>query len=353
MSHHPHHQTDLPWQPMLVKAAGACCAVGYNLAAASCAMRAGMAHFQESEFVDRSGEALVVARLPLGDLWGPKRLAQIAKLAVADCAKTAGGIDPNYTALLLLAAEKGRPHTETERYHETYTAIEEVCRARFHASSAIFPGGRAGIGEALLHANKLLREQHVPQVLLVGADSYLSAPVIEHYLGQERLLCSGNADGFIPGEGAGALLLQLPQADATGLHVLGVGLAQEQATPLGDIPNRAFGLTQAIRKACAVANVPVGQLDFRLTDFNGEQYFAKEMAYACTRIMADADPDDDGSLPMLHLADCVGETGSAAGVLGLAYLSTIMNRWDGPGNQGLLHMGNEDGRRTALVLEYR
>ena len=97
-----------------------------------------------------------MARLPLDDLWGSKRLAQIAKYAVADCAKAAGGIDPNHTALLLLAAEKGRPYTETERYHETFTAIEEVCGARFHASSAFFPGGRAGIGEALLHANKLL-----------------------------------------------------------------------------------------------------------------------------------------------------------------------------------------------------
>jgi 3-oxoacyl-[acyl-carrier-protein] synthase-1 len=190
-------------------------------------------------------------------------------------------------------------------------------------------------------------------VLLVGADSYLSAAVIEHYLDQERLLCSGNSDGFIPGEGAGALLLQLPQAGASGLHVLGVGVAQEQATPDGDVPNRAMGLTQAIRLACAQAQVPIGQLGFRLTDFNGEQYFAKEMANACTRVMADAGDDGDGSFPMLHIADGVGETGAAAGVLGLAYLGSVMARADGPGEQGLLHYGNDDGRRTALVVEYR
>lgn len=351
MSSQPNHQADLPWQPLLVKAAGACCAVGYNLAAASCALRAGMDHFQESEFVDRASEPLKVARLPLGDLWGPKRLAQIVRLAVTDCARTAGGIDPVHTALFLLAAEKGRPHTESGRYHEIFHAVEEECRARFHEASVIIPKGRAGIADALQHAHRVLAENRVRQVLLVGADSYLSAAVIEHYLGQERLLCSSNSDGFIPGEGAAALLLQLPPANAAGLHVLGLGAAQEQATPAGEVPNRAFGLTQAIRQACAQAGLNTGALDFRLTDLNGEQYFAKEMANACTRVMGD-DPDASG-LPMLHLADGVGETGAAAPVLALAYLSRTMERDDGPGSTGLLHFGNDDGRRAALVAQYR
>ncbi len=347
MSYHPHHQTDLPWQPMLLKAAGTCCAVGYNLAAASCAMRAGMAHFQESEFIDLSGEALVVARLPLGDLWGPKRLAQLAKYAVADCAKAAGGIDPNHTALLLLAAEKGRPDSDIKRYHETFGAIEEVCRARFHAASAIFPGGRAGIGEALLHANKLLREQHVTQVLLVGVDSYLNAATIQSYLNQERLLCSANSNGFVPGEGAAAVLLTLAAGQAPGLLIAGVGCGVEHSRPDGEMGNRAFGLTQAIRQASSLAAIAPEQWQFRLSDQNGEQYFSREGANAYSRVMAESRV----FLPVLTIADCIGEVGAATGILMLAYLSVVMLRADGPGKTGIMHLANDNGARSACVLK--
>lgn len=55
-----------------IRAAGLCCAVGYHLRAASCALRANMDHFQESEFQSRLGDPILVARLPETDLWGRK-----------------------------------------------------------------------------------------------------------------------------------------------------------------------------------------------------------------------------------------------------------------------------------------
>lgn len=344
-------QPSPPWKPLLVKAAGMCCAVGYHLAAASCALRAGMDHFQESEFIDPAGELLRVARLPLGDLWGPKRLARIAELAVQDCVRSAGGIDPAATAFFLLAAERGRPHTETERYQEAYRACEEQFETPFHAASTIIAGGRAGIGDALLHAQNVLQERHsqpLRHVLLVGVDSFLNAATIEDYLKQERLLCTDNSNGFIPGEGAGALLLELATDQSGGLHIAGMGRAKEEATFGGDIPNRAIGLTRAIRQACEQAGVEPNELAFRMTDQNGEQYFAKEAANAYTRIMA----EDGVGLPLLHIADCVGETGAAAGPISLAYLTTLMKREDGPGAAALLHFANDDGKRAALAVEY-
>ena len=337
------------WEPLSIHSAGLCCAVGYSLAAASCALRAGMDHFQESEFVDHSGEELKVARLPLGEIWGPKRLAQIVKIAVLDCANATGGIDTAATVLLLLAAERERPQTDTEHYNEIYRACEEQFEHKFHAGSAVFPQGRAGIGDALWQAQTLLRNNTVKQVLLVGCDSFLDAATIEQFLEQERLLHAGNANGFIPGEGAAALLLMLATDSSSGLHILGVGTATEQSRPDGDIPNRAIGLTQAIRLACEHAGIQPNELELRMTDQNGEQYFAKEAANAYTRIMV----KDGVGLPLFHIADCVGETGAAAGPISLAYLSTLLGRTDGPGTTALLHFANDDGRRTALVVEHR
>ncbi len=267
-------------------------------------------------------------------------------MAVADCAKAVGGIDPNHTALVLLAAEKERPHAEAVRYQETFAAIEEVCNARFHARSAIFPGGRAGIGKALLYSNKILRERQVAQVLLVGVDSYLDTATIQFYLNQEQLLCSGNSDGFVPGEGAAALLLTLAGREP-GLFIAGVGCGVEQSRPDGGTGNRALGLTEAIRQACAVADISPARLRFRLSDQNGVQYFSKEGANAYSRIMAEYKT----FLPVLTIADCVGEVGAAAGVLMLAYLKTVMPRTDGPGKIGIMHLANHDGTRSACLIQ--
>lgn len=337
---------DLSTHPLVIVGAGMCCAVGYHRAAASCALRAGMDHFQDSEFVDQSGQPLKVARLPVGDLWGPQRLAFIVAQAVMDCARDAGNIYTKSTALILLAAEQGRPHTEDDRYFEALNACKKQFRTEFHASSGIMPKGRAGLGAALAAAHRLLREEAVSRVLLVGADSFLNAATIQHYLRQERLKCSDNNNGFIPGEGAGALLLEIANPQSKGLLISGMGRATEAATMDGDVPNRSQGLTQAIRAACEQAGVAPNELDFRMIDQNGEQYYVKEASNAYTRIMA----ENGIGLPLMHIADCAGETGAAAGPLMLAYLSERMRGGDRPGETGLLHLANDDGSRTALVL---
>ncbi|MCL1917966.1 MAG: hypothetical protein FWG14_06575, partial [Peptococcaceae bacterium] len=62
---------------------GICCAVGYNAPAASCALRAGLDNFSESDFKDRTGEPILAAALmDEARLWGSARLAQWARFAI-------------------------------------------------------------------------------------------------------------------------------------------------------------------------------------------------------------------------------------------------------------------------------
>ncbi|MFC4161720.1 hypothetical protein [Chitinimonas lacunae] len=327
---------------------GACCALGFRLDAAECAIRAGMDRFEESEFYDRRRAPLKVARLPLGDLWGAERLALMATAAVQDCIDQIGAIAAHETALLLLAAERERPHTEDERYLECFAAIERTLGVRFHEDSRIIPYGRAGLGQALVTAARCL-EGEVRQVLLVGADSYLNAATINYFLGAGRLLESGNAYGFIPAEAAAAVLLgRDSRPGASPLQICGVGLAEEQARPDGEVPNRAIGLSEAMRSALDQAGLAPGALHFRANDHNGDPFYASEASVAYTRLMV----DDGVGLPLLNLAEYLGETGAAAGPLALAYLSRVIERDDGPGRVGLLHLGNDDGSRSAVVVAY-
>lgn len=339
----------LGWAPLVVRSSGLCCAVGFSLAAASCALRARIDHFKESMFVDASGKPLLVAQLPLEDQWGPERLAELIRYAISDCNDPDDPIDPGQTALLLLAAERGRPHSGTEQYNSLYRRVEEQFGATFQAGSAVFPQGRAGIGDALIHAHSLLRAGEVKHVLVVGADCLLDVHTIRYFLNQDRILCAANSDGFIPGEAAAAVLLGLGDDDSTGLHISGAGAATEEALIDCVIPNRAVGLSKAIRIALDAAGVKPSALEFRMSDQNGEQFYAKEAANAFARIML----KDGVGLPVLHVADSIGETGAAAPAATLAYLSSLAGMQDEPGARGLVHFASDHGRRSAIVVDYR
>ncbi len=348
-----------PSPALRILSSGMCCSVGFSGPAARVAIRARLDRFQTSHFLDARAEPLVVADVPFGDLRGSERLAAMCAEVVAEClAGAPGDVSPAATALFLLMSEPDRPGHNP--------AWEGAClaacrRPTFHPESRLFRTGRAGIGEALRAAGSLLAgrpplpgdpaQPSVPvrHVLVAGVDSYLHGHTINHFLSAGRLLGSAASDGFIPGEGAGALLLQQAGPAAPGLHILGIGTADEPARPDNDEPARATGRTQAIRGALAESGLRMSDLHFQVADLNGEPFFTHELAMATTRVF-DRKLD---SFPLLCLAESLGDTGAAAGPLSLAYLLGAMERGHTPGARAILHFANDDGRRASLVVEDR
>lgn len=359
----PYHQAPVR---LAIRAAGLCCAVGYHLRAASCALRANMDHFQESEFRSDSFEPIRVARLP-DDIYGHERLQRWISHAVRDCAEgmqePLSLLDPARTAVVVLAPEATRTQTHPGFHAGLVDHALHQLQAGEEAGAAPGPGadaaadarivtvlalGRTGLGGGLQQAMRLLGEQTVEQVLLIGADSYLNAADMNAMLRAERLLVKGNSNGFLPGEAAAALLLTLAAPGARGVFIEGIGHADEAGRPDGSVPSRAIGLTQAIRAACEQAKLAPAKLDFRLSDQNGEQFFARESANAMSRIMFGA-----RQLAHLTLADKIGEVGAATGVAMLAWLWHDMPHLDhSPGKLGLLHLANDGGERCAVVVRH-
>jgi 3-oxoacyl-[acyl-carrier-protein] synthase-1 len=185
------------------------------------------------------------------------------------------------------------------------------------------------------------------EVLLVGVDSLLNAADINFYLQEERLFVPGNTDGFLPGEAAAALIVSRTPASAGRLRIAGLGSGNEAGTLDGSVPNRSEGLTAAIRQACAEAHVAPAQLQFRLSDQNGEHFFTRDATNAITRVMAGG-----GQPAFLTLADKLGDIGAATGPAMLAWLSREMQHpRRSPGTTGLLHLANDAGLRDAVVLQ--
>ena len=86
--------------------------------------------------------------------------------------------------------------------------------------------------------------------------------------------------------------------------------------------------------------MPVHDLDYRLTDNSGEQYYFKEAALALTRTLRQRKEAFD----IWHPADCIGETGAAIGAVALAVALAAGIKAYAPGRACSSHAGNDDGR---------
>ena len=173
---------------------------------------------------------------------------------------------------------------------------------------------------------------------------------IEHYLGQDRIATASNPDGFIPAEGAAALLLSR-QADAgtASLWIDAVATREDPWRIDGDTPLRGQALTEAIREAARQVGTEVAALDFHASGMTGESWYAKEINVAMARALERRVAE----YPHHIIAASVGETGAAAPLLTLAWLADVMGREAGPGRRAVLHFAGDDGQRAAMIVTHR
>ena len=175
-------------------------------------------------------------------------------------------------------------------------------------------------------------------------------PLLPSSESRRRLLTSGNSNGFVPGEAAGAILVSSDQGATPRpqLHCTGLGFAREAATVDGEEPLRGEGLTAAIRGALADAGCEMHDLDFRITDNSGEQYYFKEASLALSRTLRRRKERFD----IWHPAECVGEVGAASGFAAVAVALVACRKAYAAGPNILFHCGTDSGRRAAAVLRY-
>ena len=105
-------------------------------------------------------------------------------------------------------------------------------------------------------------------------------------------------------------------------------------------------MVQAFKAAFADAGRTPADVDYRITDSNGEQYWFKEAALALTRTLRVRKEQFD----IWHPADCVGEVGAAIGPCALGVALAAARKNYAPGRGPLCHFSGDDGERFALVL---
>jgi 3-oxoacyl-[acyl-carrier-protein] synthase-1 len=138
--------------------------------------------------------------------------------------------------------------------------------------------------------------------------------------------------------------------DAGELQILGLGIAREQAAIESEEPLRAEGLIEAIREAFRAGQCGYDDLQYRITDLNGEHYRFKEMTLALGRFQR---KPKEKLFDLWHPIEFIGDVGAAIGPIALGIALHAGQKAYGNGPTVLCTFGNDGGERSAIVVHYK
>ena len=335
--------------------------VGLNAAQTAASVRAGLDRFGETSIYDKRFQPFTMSILP-DDVLPPlapelekvmgltSRQIRMLRLATPALQEAVAGVaDVQRIPLYLGGAEplENRPAPLAEPFLRQLGIQTEA--AFDVANSKVFPDGRAAGLVALKAAMDLLVSGKVEAVLVGGVDTFLDLYLLGTLDMEDRILGPGIMDGLIPGEGAAFLLLTTHhRAAALGTPALGalspVSLGFEAGHMYSEQPYRGDGLAGAFTGLFSAGGVaePIREL---YSAMNGEYHWAKELGVAFIRHNGYFDP----SYGMHHPADCIGDTGAAAGIIltGMASTGICKGYRRGP---VLVTCSSDRGVRGAVVF---
>ncbi len=326
--------------PAEVLAVGLATPVGLASEAVAAAVRAGVNRFRETRYRNK---ALQPQRM---SLLGDEHLRGLA----AGAASSGGGISPRDRMLglgaialreacetwpepvpLLLAlpeARAGLPDAVGNGFLRDLAAAAGI--AIDEARSKEYRYGGAAAMLALRDAAALVASGR--EIAAVGGVDSLTDRALLDALDAEGRLLGASMDGFIPGEGAGFLLVGSHAAGrrlrlAPLARIAGVGLGGERGHRHSKEPYLGEGLAQAFQALfAAVPDAPKVRCVY--AGLNGEGLLAKEWGVAYLR-SAERFAEE---FQVEHPADCLGDAGAALGpiMLGLAAIGLEKRYRDDP-----------------------
>jgi 3-oxoacyl-[acyl-carrier-protein] synthase I len=335
--------------PVSVVSCGARTAVGLVARTSAAALRAGICRLREHDFmVDRAGDPYVLACDPTLKATGRvDRLVALARAVIGEALAGVGQPLPRVPAFV--AVTETLP-AHAEPFARVVAGRLAPALAPLEVDLRIVPQGNAGGFAALKAGMALLELGRDPVCLVVGADSFVDADVLDVLDVQSRLACVRNRWGFPPGEAAAAVVLASVAAQrGHRLPLLGelraVALAHEPNHMHTDTPCTGEGLSQAITEALRSSGTP--GIALTLCDLDGERYRDREYTWATQRIPAGLPLD-----PTRYetLVPRCGAVGGATALLGMVTAACWAERGHHAESDILLWAGSELGARGAAVL---
>lgn len=315
---------------------GAQTSLGLNLPANIAAVRAGLNSFQLSDYLLslKSGEPLKVSQLAtLPREAAPfERMKSMALAAAREALSTwlqsfRTRESPKLAVLISIPPERpGLPGGYGKRLIQEIIADLPIEPDKPRCRLAV-TGHEGGLA-ALDHAANLVRTDAVEAVLVGGVECYSEIDTLHWLERQDRLKVEDQPNGFIPGEGAGFVLLCSPsEAKRANLPVLAeiiaAGRGVEPRSWFSGKPSIGEGLTQAFQEMFSDQNSSGEEVRVTYCDLNGESWRADEWCYAYVR----TGKRHGSPLNLRHPAANWGDVGAATGPLLVALASYELARY--------------------------
>lgn len=331
--------------------------VGHDSIMAPASINAGISRFNEiPDFVTKKGAASVgsFAYGITDDRSGSDRLLSMAIPAAQEALFMAEEFydDLNIPegVLFLSLSPKERPTYEEFDQDDTRDLLE-LAEIEAISSVEIIKEGHSGGVIALSKSIFLLRQKKAKVCIVGGVDSLVEYPTLAWLEENRRLKTDDRPYGFIPGESAAFLVLELEstamQRGAPILaQIINTGYAIEEANMFSDKPLYGLGLPESINTTLINSNLSSDQINGMICDLNGEYYRMKEWSLAQSRIF-------DGSTPvpqLWHPAEYIGDVGASSVIVFTALAVAGINNDYFCGEKLLVWSSSDMGGRGSVIL---
>ncbi|MDH3213181.1 MAG: hypothetical protein OEM05_11910 [Myxococcales bacterium] len=338
---------------------GAVSAVGATAHQTCASIRAGLAGFVEHPFFEslshdpewEPGEPLLAAAYPPLDPFveGGDRLLELAVPALIELGRNAELRRTDLeSSALLLALPTLDDSVQAWNLEQSFvaellrmTGLTDVGRVTCNHSA------HTGMFELVNEAQDLLNSGQCQICFVLGVDSYLSPDRMALWDEDWRLRSERNSDGFIPGEAASGILLELPtHAQARSAEILStvtaLGFGVESSPLTGEESSSGAGLCEVLRDVVP----PDESARWVCCDLNGESYRAFEWGLVQVRLAAVV----EGMRLLHHPADCIGDVGAASGGILMSHATHGFARSDTLPSNAILWTSADDGKRAAMRI---
>ena len=338
---------------MAITGLGLVTPVGLHAESSTAALRAGvsrLARIENFQIEADEGvfEAVIGAEVPeltRGRL-GPSRLSKMMQPAFAEVIEDAG-LEEGVRLGVYLGTSGSSPADRLLDYGpDTRQALLDSVPEGFKVVHAkLVPTGRASVLHAIRTAAQAL-EKDIIDVAIIGAvDSWVTPRSLSWLQANDKLAEFPRRTGTSPGEAAGLIALELPQhaaqRSASIYADITASSGRHEAIKWGE-PNNAIALTQSIQSVIGDVKESTAVV---ISDLGGERYRAMEWMMALPKAMWDY-----RTMSHWNPADCIGDTGAAAGAVTLAWAaSALQKRYTGVNNI-LVWGASDEGAREAVML---
>ncbi|MDI3337547.1 hypothetical protein QKW60_14105 [Defluviimonas aestuarii] len=324
---------------------GAVTAAGLTLPQSAAAFVAGIDGFREITSPDEFGTPQIVAEIPTDWRLRPDPATWLQNLAARAGNEALGDGDRAGTLLLCTppSSKRGHPCWQESDPRRFRAALNDKLGGPFATGSRLVDGGPAALIGALPDAATRLARGEADRILLLGVDSLINTSDMARFRAAGRLH-GGSAQGLVPGEAAGAVLLTT--TPGPGMQILMTGLADEPENVLGERQSQGRAMQKALEAASSAEGYGESAVEFVVSNFNGERYGALEALIFRARFYRTHREYMATAYPAMSF----GDTGSASAALALAVAADAFGKDYAPGRCAMLEIASEDGLRAAACL---